>query len=354
MSDSLSRGARRCTFNPAVTDTLWGNERIKRILKAAATTNTLCHAYIFEGAPGSGRHTAALAFALTAACQSDLFPCLACESCRKLREGISPDFITILPVGDRKTLGVEAVRSIADNVYILPNDLDVKFYLIPDADTMTPQAQNALLKQLEEPPQGVYFFLICESSANLLPTVKSRAPTLKMQKFSDAELERLLTQNDKNAARIKAADPEAFGRSIRLADGSVGRALQLLDMRKSGSTQALFERAETFLKLYAMSTGSSRADFTAYAMSLSDKRDELSELLSLISAGVRDLLAYKYDVSVPPLFFTDKETAAELAGRVTAEKLIAAATCADIARDDLSANANIHVTLTALAARLNK
>lgn len=342
MSDSL--------FNPAVTDALWGNERIKRILKAAATANTLCHAYIFEGAPGSGRHTAALAFALTAACQNNPFPCLKCETCRKLREGISPDFITVLPEGDRKTLGVEAVRSIADTVYILPNDLDVKFYLIPDADTMTPQAQNALLKLLEEPPQGVYFFLLCESSANLLPTVKSRAPTLKMQKFTDAELEELLTRNDKNAARLKAADPAAFGRSIRLADGSVGRALQLLDMRKSGSTQALFERAETFLKLYA---SGSRADFTAYAMSMSDKRDELTELLSLISAGARDLLSYKNDVSTPPLFFTDKDTAGDLAGRITAEKLIAAAAYADKAREDLSANANVYVTLTALAARFN-
>ncbi|MGI6203425.1 MAG: ATP-binding protein [Eubacteriales bacterium] len=353
MSDPKNMTAGRREFNSAVTDMLWGNNLLKHILASAATSNALCHAYIFEGPPGSGRHTAALAFALAATCGSDPFPCLACEACRKLKEGISPDFITVKPEGDRKTLGVEAVRSIADSIYILPNDLDVKFYLIPDADNMTVQAQNALLKLLEEPPSGVYFLILCESSANLLPTVRSRAPIIKMQKFTDAELSNLLIKYDKNAARKSELDREAFERCIRLADGSVGRALELLGSKKSGSTVALFERAEKFFRLYASSGATARADFTAHVLSLSDSRDELSELLTLIAAAARDLLAFKSDASAPPLFFTDRNAAAELAGKITAEKLIAVAEYADKARFDLSANANIYLTLAAIAARLN-
>ena len=66
-----------------------------------------------------------------------------------------------------------------------------------------------------------------------------------------------------------------------------------------------------------------RQDFTAHVLSLSDSRDELSELLTLIAAAARDLLAFKSDASAPPLFFTDRNAAAELAGKITAEKLIA-------------------------------
>ena len=90
---------------------------------------------------------------------------------------------TVTAGGDRKTLGVEAIRAITDSIYIAPNDLEVRIYLIPEADTMTPQAQNALLKTLEEPPSGVYFFLLSENSANLLQTISSRAPSIKMQRL---------------------------------------------------------------------------------------------------------------------------------------------------------------------------
>lgn len=367
-------------FNASALDALWGNARLKRCISGAAAAGALCHAYIFEGAPGSGRHTAAMLTALAAACPQALFPCLECETCRKLRGGLSPDFITVLPEPDRKTLGVEAVRAIAETVYILPNDLEAKFYLIPDADAMTIQAQNALLKLLEEPPSGVYFLLLCENSANLLPTVKSRAPALKLQKFTDAELEALLLKNEKSAARLKSSDEAAFARSIRLADGSVGAALELLDLRKSGRTQAQYERVETFFKLLAADdcavgsnavgaqasgvhsvgahaggahAGCAHAIFTAFALSLADKRDQLAELLSLVSSGARDLLAYKYGAKTPPTFFTDENAVAALAGKFTAGRLIAAARYADEARGDLAANANLYTSLAALAARLN-
>ena len=328
--------------------------RLKRILISAASQGALCHAYIFEGAAGSGRHTAAMLTAMAAACRSERVPCLVCESCRKLKAGISPDFITVLPEGDRKTLGVDPIRELAETIYIAPNDLDVKFYLIPDADNMTPQAQNALLKMLEEPPSGVYFMLLCENSANLLPTVKSRAPILKLQKFSDEELSRLLLENEKNAVKLKAADKDTFERCIKLADGSVGEALRLLDARKSARTGSIYERVDTFFRLLA---SGSRAEFTAYAVSLSDKRDEraeLVELLGLVAVGARDLLTYKYGVTTPRAFFVDAPAATALAAKFSAERLHTVACRADAARYDVQSNANITTALTALAAGLNK
>jgi len=353
MSEEKRTLAGRRSFNSKVLDLLWGNSLLKRILASTAESGSMCHAYIFEGPHGSGRHTAALMFSLTAACGADTFPCLACEACRKLKEGISPDLITVSPEGDKKTLGVEAVRSIAESIYIAPNDLDVKFYLIPDADNMTIQAQNALLKLLEEPPRGVYFFILCESAANLLPTVRSRAPLIKMQKFADAELAGLLVRHDKNAAKMSESDHTGFMRCVRLADGSVGRALELIGSKKSAAATSLFERTESFFRLFSSTGAEARAKFTSFVISLSEDREELGEILSLITSAARDLIAVKGNSPVLPLFFADSASAEELAGKITTRELFAVARYAEEARADLMANANVYLTLAALAARLN-
>ena len=326
-------------------DALYGNDRLKQILFSAAASRTLSHAYIFEGAPGSGRHTVALLTAMTAACQSERFPCLTCQNCRKLREGISPDLVTVTPERDRKTLGVESIRSVAETVYIAPNDLDVKIYILPNADAMTTQAQNALLKLLEEPPAGVYFFLLCDNSANLLPTVKSRAPTIKMQKFTDPELTDFLLSTEKSAVKLRETDETAFRRCVRLADGSIGAALSLLDSKSGVKMASLCERSDKFFSL--LSTGK-RAEFIAFTASLTEKRDELATLLELISNTARDLIASKYGAAAD----SDGSSALKLAGAFTAAKLFSIADSAEEIRSDLQYNINIRTALTALAAKL--
>ena len=129
-----------------------GNGSLIRRLSRDIAENRLSHAYILEGARGSGRHTLALNAIAAIECSArgehtahSPIPCGRCKSCEKILSGKSPDVITIGLAEDRATIGVDAVRALKDDIYTAPTDLSIKAYIIEDADLMTTQAQNALL-----------------------------------------------------------------------------------------------------------------------------------------------------------------------------------------------------------------
>ena len=152
-----------------------GNDALIRRLSKDISENRLSHAYVLEGAKGSGRHTIAKEAIAAIECEARSdgkthisVPCGRCKSCEKILSGKSPDVITLGLEGERSTIGVEIIRNLKNDIFTAPNDLSVKAYIIEDADLMTPQAQNAFLLSLEEPPAYIIFFLICENSENLL------------------------------------------------------------------------------------------------------------------------------------------------------------------------------------------
>lgn len=111
-------------------------------------------------------------------CGEDSRPCGACENCRKIMGKLSQDVIDVLPEDGRQGVNVDAIREVRADAYITPGELDIKVYIIHDADKMNAAAQNALLKVLEEPPSAVHFILLCSNTAALLPTVRSRCWTI--------------------------------------------------------------------------------------------------------------------------------------------------------------------------------
>lgn len=126
------------------------------------------------------RNETARTFAAAALCLSpDEVPCGVCDACRKVRQGIHPDVITVSrPVDDKgrqkREIPVDRIRAVVADSVVLPNEADRKVYIIEDADRMNQQAQNAALKLLEEPPKGVVFLLCAASAEPFLPTVRSR------------------------------------------------------------------------------------------------------------------------------------------------------------------------------------
>ena len=135
---------------------LSGNEKLKALLGAHIAEGKLSHAYIFEGDDGSGKMTCALSAAASLACEKrndalSPLPCGKCASCRKIFGLFSPDVHIVSPK-EKKSIGVDAIRDITSSLYISPNENDYCVYIIDDAHLMTAQAQNALLKSLEEPP----------------------------------------------------------------------------------------------------------------------------------------------------------------------------------------------------------
>ena len=333
-----------------------GNNDLLYRLSKDISENRLAHAYIFEGQKGSGRHTAAKEVAAAIECEarkglgnlgffgneSSEIPCGKCKNCEKILAGKSPDIISIGLEDDRSTIGVDAVRDLKDNMYTEPNDLAVKVFIIDDADLMTDQAQNAFLLSLEEPPSYIIFFLICENSANLLETVRSRAPTLRTQRISTDMMKEYLLKTDSRAAELKDESENDWQALLAVAQGSIGYALELLNP----STRAkIFEHRATAKELVSLlSRKSSVNTFTAIS-AFSKKRADVIRQLSFLQYALRDLLLLKKSDNVPLCFFENRDDASELATHFTAKGLFAIYDASLTTIDDLEAGANVQLAL---------
>ena len=337
-----------------------GNRELRARLGADLERGGFSHAYILEGQEGCGKHTLATAVIMALACKNRTvsgysLPCNECEPCRKIREGISPDVMYIKRPEGRATMGVDTVRNLRSDVSVLPNDLDFKVYIIEDADTMTPQAQNALLLTLEEPPPFVLFLLLAKKADALLETIRSRAPILRLQPVSDEEMSAHLLSPERPAiarsAKALAADsPEEFAALLKMANGSIGRALVLLEEKKRAPLLAARALAEQFCALLAEGT---RPDaLLELLLSLPTARDELNARLDLFALALRDLTLLMHSETAPLVFFTDRERAADLAARFTPARLLATLSATEQAGQALLTNANTRLTLIQYHSRL--
>jgi len=237
--------------------------------------------------------------------------------------------------GTAKSIGIETVRTIKEASVIVPSELEFKMFVISDAHLLTPQAQNGLLKLLEEPPRSVYFMILCENTANLLTTVRSRAPTMRMQAFTEDELDAMLCE-DKKFADIKKRSPESFASVLRLASGSYGAAVEALNVRSKKSTSAEDPVRELIAALDGLPSR-----IVLLASKLPSKRDELGDFMADCRVAFRDLTAVKRTSEPKLLFYSDMSAASEDADRFTvAELLRFAETTADMMQL-LDSNVNV-------------
>jgi DNA polymerase-3 subunit delta' len=329
-----------------------GNLALRQRLFGELKDHSLSHAYILEGASGMGKHTLALRIAMALACQrkeEDLpsLPCMGCPSCKKILNGNSPDVIYIHREEDKATLGVEVIRNLKNDVYVAPNDLDVKVYIIEEAHLMTEAAQNAFLLTLEEPPAYVLFLLLCENAGVLLETIRSRAPVLRLQPVTPSEMQEYLRRNHREAASLAETNPTELDELILSANGSLGRAVALLNSAIRKPILAQRQCAREFIRLCA---GRRNGMATIrFLKTLSAKRDELIQQLNGILLCLRDLLLCKQTENAPLCFFADREEAFSLSYRFTTPDLLSLYESIDRACDRLRANSNVRLTLTALA-----
>ena len=202
-------------------DRLLGNQRIKENLGRSMASGHISHFYLISGPQGSGRHTLAKLLAAAILCQGKSKPCLSCNPCRKVMEGLHPDFITV-DDPEKKTVSVELVRQARADMYVQPNESDHKIYLLPRAQDMRTEAQNALLKILEEPPKYGVFILLTDNPQRLLPTVRSRCTELSLSPLDENTLRAALGKEFPNAS---AEDIQA---AIARSGGFLGQAKEEL------------------------------------------------------------------------------------------------------------------------------
>ncbi len=226
-------------------------------LSALTGGRGLSHAYLISGPAGSG--TTALASALAAAmvCTSNGDkPCGACPACRKAASGIHPDVIHVDIPPDKREILVEQARQMRADAWVRPNEAARKVYVIHNAQSMRPEAQNAILKLLEEGPSYAAFLLLADNPGALLPTIRSRCEAVSLTPPEDA------TEADDaaRAAALELLDLLAKGDELSLSAWTAP-----LEKWDREALTALFEAAIALLREALSSTPASPAPVRAAA-----------------------------------------------------------------------------------------
>ncbi len=199
-----------------------GNEMVKDHFKKAIQNHKISHAYILTGEAGMGRKSIANAFAMTLRCeQGGSEPCMMCHSGKQVMSGNHPDLIYVTHEKPG-SIGVDDVREqINDTIMIRPYSSYYKIYIVDEAEKMTVQAQNALLKTIEEPPSYAVIILITTNQEAFLPTILSRCVQMKLKPLKDFTIKSYLTQNlhiaEKDADICAAFARGNLGKAIHLA-----------------------------------------------------------------------------------------------------------------------------------------
>lgn len=188
-----------------------GHRRQIEVLRRAAESGRAAHAYLFSGREGLGKSSVAAVFAWALLCErtdAGPRPCGACRSCQRPLEE-HPDWFLIEP--DGKRIRIEQVRTAQRELAYRPHWGRRKVYCFNPADTMTEEAQNSLLKSLEEPPEYASFILVAHQLSGILPTVRSRCTHVRFQIVGTDDIAKALEERGHDAATARLVAGLAFG-----------------------------------------------------------------------------------------------------------------------------------------------
>lgn len=311
------------------------NRTEKEKLLSEIASGKLSHAYLIEGGEGCGKTYFARFAAAAVLCTGDKPPCGKCPSCVKALAGSHPDLFYFSP--DKKaSMGVETVRDIKKSLFFMPNDGDRKVYIIDDAQKMTVQAQNALLKFIEEPPASVLFFIVADKKESLLPTVVSRTRIISLAPSDNADIRRFLMSESKKSGG------EQIDEAINMAEGSPGKALKLLCRDFSRQRQLC-------LDFMPVLVSTSKSDAMAFMLSMKLNRDGVKEFFTLLMTALADVMNARFGRATRLL---SRDAAAEYAKSITDRKNAYLFDLATEAVVRAGENANINLLLMTFAARL--
>lgn len=266
-------------------DSLLGHERARSFLAHAAADGTLAHAYLFTGPPRIGKKLVALAFARTLLCGANRQdPCGECPSCRKSARGVHPDLHLLEPQStagktSARSIKIEHIRDVQRAVSLKAHEGSRKIVLIDEAEFLTEQAGNALLKILEEPPPGTVFLLVSSSLNALLPTIVSRCQLVPFAPLPQEQVARIV-------AEVKGVDPAAASLLAALSRGRVGQALEMGESPRE-------EYFALALSLLTRGPEEGLSPVRAHLQNLGKERHILESFLEFFLLLSRDLLVLK-------------------------------------------------------------
>ncbi len=334
---------------------LYGNDATKSRIGAAILSDTMPHAFLIDGHRGSGKYTFALELAAALNCKNKdsegySLPCRVCSSCRHILGEGHVDIHTLARADGKATIGVDEVKEFRQDMFLSATEADKKVYIIRDAERLTPEAQNALLIVLEEPPRGVVIMLLACGTDKILTTIKSRAQYIAMERFSFEKIEEYLRSNVPEAARVASSDPAGFRLALMSSDGRIGLAMELIT---PGRREELAEDREITLGIMrCLPKSTPFTDLHRAISALPTKRQELTEMLEWLIMALRDSIALHYNESIEPSYFTTREEAIELSDRIGQARLNRIYDIILEAHSDNTKNANITMLVASLASRI--
>lgn len=316
-------------------DGFYGNETAKKILSGIFDSRHIPNAILIEGPRGAGKKTLARILSAAAVCGSGSeIPCGKCRQCSNALAGVHPD-ITFFDCGTSRSFGVDSVRKIRLDAFVFPNDASRKVYILADAQGMTDQAQNALLKIIEEPPDYVLFILTSDSGSNILETVRSRSQIISVGPVDEARAADALTSD--------SVTREDALRAVRISGGIIGKAKIILDEG--------FDEISAFISEFTASLCS--ADMYSF-IRLSGQLEKSSGLftsfIELLPSFFRDAILLKNGGGSATSGFYDETMA--ISRRTTAKRIFGALNTALESQKAAERYANKTLHLTYLFSQL--
>lgn len=316
-----------------------GHKNIIKYIQNAVTANAVSHAYILNGDRGSGKKLLANLFAMSLQCKNrgqDGDACGKCQSCRQAMSANQPDIIRVIHEKPN-TISVDDIREqVNDDIVIRPYSSKYKIYIIADADLMSVQAQNALLKTIEEPPAYALIMLLTENADTLLPTIRSRCVMMKLRNIKDQLVKKYLME------QMEIPDYKADV-CVAFAQGNMGKAIMLAN---SEYFNEIKEEAVYLLRNIDDMTVSDLMEAVKRCMAY---KMEINDYLDMIAIWYRDVLIYKATKSVDRVVFSDQmRSIRERASKSSYEGIENILDAIEKAKARMKANVNFELTMELL------
>ena len=329
-----------------------GQQHATRLLKTFIRNGTLPHALLFTGDEGVGKKITATAFAMACNCLKlksailhhrahleAIDACGDCGPCRKIAGNHHPDIIRVAPLSS--VIRIAQIRTLLQVLTLKPNEANRRVVILSDAQAMNPEAGNALLKVLEEPPDRTLLVLTARQTSDLLPTIVSRCQHIRFSPLRAADIKQLLTA-------AGGIEPESIAAVAALCGGSYTRAVKLIDRR-------WLNRRDWIIQ----AMGSQMADhgefgiraWLAWSEILAKKKDLIEESLEIITMWLRDMLVFRTDPQ--RVLNQDRlEALSTAAEQVSQAQVLQQIDAVNRALTALRSNTNARLTLDAMALQM--
>jgi DNA polymerase-3 subunit delta' len=308
---------------------LVGNEFAVEAFKKAYDNNKVSHAYIITGPDGIGKSVLAMYMAAVILCRRDDKPCGECPSCIKIKNGNHTDVKVVSSRG--KSIGVDDIRDLIDEVYTKPYEGDKKVVIIKNADTVTVQGQNAILKTLEEPSEHTTIIMLVENMNLILETIQSRCQVLRLGRISAEKIKKYLTG--------QGISPDKASTAANLSDGILGNALMFLDEKFMKLREDVINAGREMVRLNLL-------DVLKYVDFFLHNKDKIDSILDILTSWYRDIIMLKLIKDKKLLINADHyELLVEESQILSYNKLDSIINIINSSREKINQNVNFQLTI---------